>query len=70
MILPRILDYLAQIWKAQARQWAQRHKSLASVKLRPILPVVFYTGTYRWERLGGLLDLMDLDDYCTFSGKP
>jgi hypothetical protein len=62
LILPRILDYLAQVWKAQARQWAQKYGSLASVKLRPILPVVFYTGTYRWERLGSLLDLMDLDE--------
>jgi hypothetical protein len=58
LMLLRVLDYLVQIWKSQARSWGQEHGSLASVHLQPILPVVFYTGLHRWERLGGLLDLM------------
>ncbi len=58
LMILRLLDYLAQIWKAQARAWGEKHGSLASVQLSPILPVVLYTGTYRWERLGRLVDLM------------
>jgi hypothetical protein len=59
LMMLRVLDYLVQIWKAQVRAWGQEQGSLASVKLRPILPVVFYTGSCRWENLGRLVDLMD-----------
>jgi hypothetical protein len=59
LMMLRVLDYLVQIWKAQVRAWGQEQGSLASAKLRPILPVVFYTGSYRWEHLGRLVDLMD-----------
>ncbi len=58
LMILRVLDYLVQIWKAQVRAWGKEHGSFASVQLQPILPVVFYTGLHRWERLGGLLDLM------------
>jgi predicted transposase YdaD len=56
----RVLDYMTQIWKAQARAWGQRHGSLASVRLQPILPVVFYTGTHRWAKIGRLVDLIEM----------
>jgi hypothetical protein len=59
LMLLRVLDYLVQIWRHQVRAWEQEQGSRASVKLRPVLPVVFYTGSYRWERLGRLTDLMD-----------
>jgi hypothetical protein len=59
LMLLRVLDYLVQIWKKQVRDWGQEHGSFASVRLRPVLPVVFYTGTHNWERIGTLLDLMD-----------
>jgi hypothetical protein len=62
LMLLRVLDYVVQIWKQQVREYGDRHGSLASVKLRPVLPVVLHTGSYSWERLGSLLDLMDLDD--------
>jgi hypothetical protein len=32
------------------------------VRLQPILPVVFYTGTYRWEKLGTLADLIEMGE--------
>jgi hypothetical protein len=54
----RLLEYMVQIWKKQVRDHVQRHGSAASVRLQPVLPVVFYTGSYAWERLGQLLDLM------------
>jgi hypothetical protein len=59
LMLLRLLDYLVQIWKHQVRQHGQEQKSLASVKLHPVLPVVLHTGSYAWETLGTLLDLMD-----------
>ncbi len=59
LMVLRVLDYLVQIWKAQVRAWGRRHGSLASVRLQPILPVVFYTGTYRWEAIGQLVDLIE-----------
>ncbi len=55
----RVLEYLVQIWKHQVRRHEQKHGSLASVKLQPILPVVLHTGSYSWEQFGTLLDLMD-----------
>jgi hypothetical protein len=58
LMVLRVLDYLVQIWKKQARDWEQKHGALASVQLHPILPVVFYTGLHPWERIGGLRDLM------------
>jgi predicted transposase YdaD len=59
LMLLRVLDYLVQIWKAQVRVHAQKQPSLADLRLQPILPVVLYTGTRRWEELGHLLDFLE-----------
>ncbi len=59
LMLLRVLEYLVQVYKQQVKQHGQEHRSLASVKLQPVLPVVLHTGSYRWEKLGSLLDLMD-----------
>jgi Putative transposase, YhgA-like len=59
LMLLRVLEYLVQVWKQQVKQHGEEHGSLASVKLRPVLPVVLHTGSYSWEGLGSLLDLMD-----------
>ena len=64
LMMLRVLDYLVQIWKHQVKQHGEQHKSLASVRLTPVLPVVLHTGSYSWPRLGTLLDLMD--DAATF----
>jgi hypothetical protein len=53
LMVLRLLDYMVQIWKAQVRDWGQEHRSLAGVRLRPVLPVVFYTGTRAWGALAG-----------------
>ena len=55
----RVLEYLVQIWKHQVKRHGEKHGSLASVKLTPVLPVVLHTGSYSWEQMGSLLDLMD-----------
>jgi hypothetical protein len=59
LMLLRVLEYLVQIWRHQVKQYGQTHKSLASVKLQPVLPLVLHTGSYPWQKMGTLLDLMD-----------
>ena len=59
LMLLRVLEYLVQVWKSQVKQHGGSHKSLASVKLNPVLPVVLHTGSYAWESMGSLIDLMD-----------
>src|SRR5262249_13852383 len=63
----RGLDYVGQIFKAQVREWSQSHASLAGVRLRPVLPAVFYTGTRTREEVGSLVDLIDLGEH--FAGR-
>jgi hypothetical protein len=58
----RVLEYVVQIYKAQAREWRRRHSSFAGFRFQPVLPVVFYTGTRRWENLGRLVDLVDMGE--------
>ena len=58
LIMLRVLEYLVQIWRKQVQAHVKKYNSTASVKLQPILPVIFYTGKYRWEKLGQLIDLM------------
>jgi hypothetical protein len=58
----RVLEYVVQIFKAQLRTWAQRHCSWAGLRLHPVLPIVLYTGTGRWESLGRVTDLVALSE--------
>jgi predicted transposase/invertase (TIGR01784 family) len=55
----RSLDYVVQIFKYQVREWSKTHRSLARIRLYPVLPVVFYTGTRRWDSVGRLVDLVE-----------
>jgi hypothetical protein len=64
LMMLRVLEYLVQVWKSQVKQHGEKHKSLANVKLSPVLPVVLHTGSYAWEKMGSLLDLMeDAEDF-------
>jgi hypothetical protein len=56
----RLLEYVVQIFKSQVRQWSRRRRSFAEIRLQPVLPVVFYTGTHRWETIGRLVDLLEM----------
>ncbi|MCI0463568.1 MAG: Rpn family recombination-promoting nuclease/putative transposase [Gemmataceae bacterium] len=55
----RVLDYVVQVFKAQVREWSQTHASFTGIRLQPVLPVVFYTGTRTWESVGDLVDLIE-----------
>ena len=56
MIL-RLLDYISAIYKRQRRLWVDAHNSMAGFLLQPVLPIVFYTGTKRWDSLPAFRDL-------------
>src|SRR5262245_25545027 len=52
----RLLDYVLQIYKRQARDWQARHPSLKGFQFDPVLPVVLYTGTTSWPQLPRLAE--------------
>ncbi len=64
-MLLRVLEYVVEIFKSQMRQWSRRHASFADLRLQPVLPVVFYTGTRKWKGLGRLVDLIERGDLFT-----
>jgi hypothetical protein len=56
----RLLEYLTQILRRQLREWLKKHPSVAGFRFQPVIPIVFYTGTQRWQSLGRLADLFVL----------
>jgi hypothetical protein len=58
----RLADSQVQIFRYQVRKWLQTHLSTARICLRPILPVVFYTGLRRWPKVGTLTELIEGGD--------
>jgi hypothetical protein len=62
LMVLRLLDYVVQIFKHQVRQWRSQYGTRRRVRLQPVVPLVFYTGTQRWESLGQLKDLMEVGE--------
>ncbi len=58
----RLLEYLAQIYKAQERRRSRSHDTRELLELHPVVPVVFYTGTRPWDSPGSLADLVLMAD--------
>ena len=58
----RVLFYMMLIWDAQRREWDQDDVPRGARKLRPIVPIVFYTGDRRWELPLSLETMMDIPD--------
>ena len=59
----RVLFYMTQIWDFQRREWESSGVARSQWRLRPIIPVVFYTGEQRWQTsltLGAVMDLPDV----------
>jgi hypothetical protein len=56
----RVLEYVVQIFKKQTRDWAQSHTTFTNIRLHPVLPGVFYTGTRRRDSIGTLVDPIEL----------
>ena len=61
----RFLSYMCQIWSAQLEALENAKVPTSQRTLRPILPIVFYTGSRRWNRpitLNAVMDLPELID--------
>lgn len=58
----RVLFYMTQIWDVQRRDWQSNNIPKSQWRLRPIVPIVLYTGDQKWEALPSLSALMDLPD--------
>jgi hypothetical protein len=56
----RLYLYMGQLWQAQWREWEDRRAPAEQRRLRPIIPLLFYTGEKRWSTPIDLRHLMDL----------
>ena len=56
----RVLFYMTQIWDFQRREWGSSNIPRSQWRLRPIIPIVFYTGEQRWQTPLTLSEVMDL----------
>jgi predicted transposase YdaD len=55
----RLLEYVAGVFRKQVRDWQELHGSWRGVRLQPVLPLVFYTGSRTWEEVGSLTALIE-----------
>jgi predicted transposase YdaD len=63
MTMPfRLLFYMVLIWDAQRRKWLDAKVPKSQWRFRPILPIVFHTGTDPWRASLDLAALMDLPE--------
>ena len=58
----RVLFYMTQIWDFQRREWESNNISKSQRRLRPIIPIVFYTGEQKWQTPLSLYTLMELPE--------
>ena len=56
----RILFYMVNIWDAQRRGWEDAKVPESEWRFRPIIPIVLYTGSQRWEMPLRMEVVMDL----------
>ncbi len=54
----RLLEYMLQIYRLQQREERRKPRSRQRL-LSPVLPLVFYTGVQRWDKVGSLVDLVE-----------
>ena len=58
----RVLFYMTQLWDAQRREWESKNIPKSQWRLRPILPIVFYTGEQGWQTPVSLTSIMDIPE--------
>ncbi len=58
----RLLYYMCQIWDGQRREMEELKLPRNQWRLRPILPIVYYTGEQRWQMPLTLTAVMDVPD--------
>lgn len=55
----RLLLYSALYWDREWKAWEKDHRSGDPFRIRPVIPIVFHTGTTPWEYDRHLADLFD-----------
>lgn len=58
----RLLSYMCHIWHGQLVELQNAQVPRSQQRLRPILPIVFYTGSQRWETPLSLTSVMDVPE--------
>ena len=58
----RVLFYMTQIWDSQRREWESNDIPKSEWHLRPILPIVFYTGSQHWNAPLSLTEMIEIPD--------
>ena len=58
----RLLSYMMQIWNMQRQAWESEGVAKGEWRLRPILPILFYTGDRHWTVPLSLTAIMDVPD--------
>ncbi len=59
-IMPlRILLYAVLFWEQQWKEYERRHEEGASLRLTPVIPIVFHTGSREWSSNRSLADLFE-----------
>ena len=58
----RLLFYMCQLWDTQQREWEAEEVPKSEWRLRPILPIVFYTGTQEWQRFPSMRSIMEVPE--------
>jgi predicted transposase/invertase (TIGR01784 family) len=54
----RLLEYEVAIYKSQLRAWIEEHGNTSGFAFQPVIGVIFYTGTQRWERVPNFAELV------------
>ena len=58
----RVLFYMSQIWDYQRREWDSQNVPNNERRFRPIIPIVYYTGSQQWKTPLTLDARMDIPD--------
>jgi hypothetical protein len=58
----RMLSYMMQVWNMEMQEWESDNIPLRQRYFRPILPVVFYTGSQHWESPLEMKQLVKIPD--------
>lgn len=58
----RLLSYMCHIWYRQLEKLREENVTQSQQRLRPILPIVFYTGSRRWVSPLSLNAVMDVPE--------
>ena len=58
----RVMSYMMDIWTAQRREWVSNTIPERAWRLRPILPIVFYSGDRAWNAPLTLDAIMDIPE--------